>query len=367
MDASPAPFSCSYSRDVPDILARLGCSLALTTYQAGKVILLSPADDGLIQLARNFHRPMGTAVQGARMAVAAHNEVVILENAPSLAASYPRKPNYYDALFVPRAVYFTGGTDLHDIAWGGETLWAVNTLFSCLCRIDARYSFRPEWKPPFIRELAPVDYCHLNGLAMNADEPLYVTALGATDTSRGWRDNRLTGGVVMHVPTGEIVLDGLAMPHSPRLFDEKLYMLSAARGELLLADPETGTMEVINQVPGFARGLARHGDYLFVGHSHIRKKHIFGDMPVAQNEHYAGIVIVHQPTGRIAAAIRYHASCEEIYDVHVLPGMLRPGILGVDNDVHRQAIFAPHGSYWSAPHGEAVAEPPASPVTDVTP
>lgn len=64
------------------------------TYQTGKVILLSPTEDSLIQLARNVGRPMGTAVLGSRMAAAAHHEVVILENSPSLAQSYPRKPGY---------------------------------------------------------------------------------------------------------------------------------------------------------------------------------------------------------------------------------------------------------------------------------
>jgi len=347
MTTSLAPFSSTYSREVPDILAQLGCSLALSTYQAGKVIFLSPLGDSLVQLARNFNKPMGMAVDGDRMAVATKDEVVVLQNVPGLAVGYPNKPGHYDALFVPRASYYTGPLDLHDMTWSGETLWAVNTVFSCLCHIDARYSFTPVWQPPFISDLTPEDRCHLNGLAMADGEPRFVTALGALDTPKGWREDRTGGGMLMDVASGEVVLGGLAMPHSPRLYDGRLYFTLSATGELCCADPDAGTYEVVNRVPGFARGLARYGDYLFVGHSRIRKKHLFGDLPLVDQEHYAGVVLVHLPSGNIAGAIRYHTSCEEIYDVHVLPGLLRPGILGVQSDLFRRALLTPSTSYWA--------------------
>ncbi len=350
MSTSLAPFSCTYSREVPDLLATLGCSLALTTYQAGKVLLLSPNGENLTQLPRNFNRPMGMAVEGSRMAVAAGGELILLENAPSLAATYPKKPNHYDALFVPRASFYTGHLDLHDMAFTGETLWAVNTVFSCLCHLSVRQSFRPVWTPPFISALAPEDRCHLNGLAMDENgQPAYVTALGTGDTPGQWREDRLGGGVIIHVPTGEVVLSGLAMPHSPRLYDGALYFTLAGTGEFCVADLEAGTYEVINRVPGFARGLAKAGDYVFVGHSKLRKKHIFGDLPLTQGPTHAGVVVLHLPSGAIAGGVRYQTSCEEIYDVQVLEGTQRPGILGTHSDMHLHAIHLPGQGYWSKP------------------
>ncbi|RMF59274.1 MAG: TIGR03032 family protein [Bacteroidetes bacterium] len=344
---APAPFSCTYTAEVPDILAFLGGSLILTTYQAGKVILLSPSGENLIQLARNFRKPMGMAVEGSRLALATQYEVVLLESVPGLAAGYPNKPGYYDTLFVPRATYCTGEIDLHDMAFGTGGLWAVNTLFSCLCQIDERYSFRPRWRPPFVSACVPEDRCHLNGMAMADGEPVYVTALARTDTPKGWRAHRLDGGVIVHVPTGEVVLEGLAMPHSPRLVEGRLFFVTSADGALCVADPASGTYEVVTRVPGFARGLASYGEYLFVGHSRIRKKHMFGDLPVAQRDPCAGITVVHRPSGRVAGLIRYHASCEEIYDVHVLPGVLRPGILGLERGLHQRALHTPEGCYWA--------------------
>jgi len=144
-----APFSCVHTPEIPDLLASLGCSLALTTYQAGKVIVLSAGtDDNLLQLPRTFAKPMGMAVSGPRMAIATREAVVVLRNVPGLAASYPRQPNTYDSLFVPRALYVTSELDLHDMSWGADGLWAVNTRFSCLSLIDEEHSFLPRWHPP---------------------------------------------------------------------------------------------------------------------------------------------------------------------------------------------------------------------------
>ena len=133
------PFSCTHTPELPGLLGELGCSLVISTYQAGKVIFLSVGPQGLTQLPRNFTKPMGLAVSGNRMAVATKEEVVVLANDPKLTQGYPPAPGKYDSLFAPRAVYFSGEVDIHDMAWVDDTLWAVNTRFSCLCQINADY------------------------------------------------------------------------------------------------------------------------------------------------------------------------------------------------------------------------------------
>ena len=58
------PFSCTYSPNMPELLYGLRSTVAISTYQAGKVILISASSpDKLIQLPRNFHKPMGIALQ----------------------------------------------------------------------------------------------------------------------------------------------------------------------------------------------------------------------------------------------------------------------------------------------------------------
>lgn len=352
MTDPPPPFHCTFSPGIPELLARLDCSLVVSTYQAGKVIFISPHGEGLIQLPRNFTKPMGIAVDGRRMAVATRHEVVVLADDPRLAAFHPTRPGHYDALFVPRAAYFVNEVDLHDLAWAGEALWAVNTLFACLCTIDHGYSFVPRWRPPFVSALAPEDRCHLNGMALLDGRPEYATALGTADAPMGWRDDRYGGGVLMHCPSDTIVLSGLPMPHSPRVYEGRVYALLSLLGALVVVDPAAGTYDEIARVPGFVRGLARRGDYVFIGMSKIRPGRVFPDLPLDRDKLLPGIAVVHLPSGAVAGLIQYHADCEEIYDVQVLPGVRRPGIIGLGDGMHLNALSTPEAVFWGRPPDE---------------
>jgi uncharacterized protein (TIGR03032 family) len=98
---------------------------------------------------------------------------------------------------------------------------------------------------------------HLNGLAVSEDgaAPAYVTALAPCDVERGWRERKRDGGCLISVASGEILLEGLSMPHSPRVYHGQLYLLDSGHGRLLCCDPITGSSEVIATLPGFTRGL----------------------------------------------------------------------------------------------------------------
>ena len=67
-----------------------------------------------------------------------------------------------------------------------------------------------------------------------------MTALGETDAPGGWRENKASGGILMDVETSEIVLTGLSMPHSPRWFEDRLWVLESGKGTLSVADLEAG-------------------------------------------------------------------------------------------------------------------------------
>jgi uncharacterized protein (TIGR03032 family) len=226
-------------------------------------MISSTQTDKLIQLTRTFKSAMGMGIKGNKLAVAALNEVVILKNRPELAKSYPPKRNTYDGIYIPSARYNTGQLALHDMEFIDDKLVAVNTNFSCLAHIDSENSFTPFWQPPFITELKSEDRCHLNGLAVENGEIKYLTALGSENTAHGWRENKMNGGILMEYPSGKIILNNLSMPHSPRVFNGKLYVLNSAKGELLCVDPDSGTSEVVVNLGGFARGMSLHGEYLF--------------------------------------------------------------------------------------------------------
>lgn len=347
----PAPFSLSYSPSIPELLLQLRCTLAISTYQAGKVVFIGPKNkENLVQLPRTFHKPMGIALDGDKMAVATKEEVIVLRNSPQLASHYPKNPGTYDAFYMPRMTYYTGAVDIHDLDFGHDGLYAVNTSFSCIIKIDGEYSFTPVWKPPFISALASEDRCHLNGMALVDGKPRYVTAFGTGDTPQSWRPTVTESGILMDVETNEIVASGLKMPHSPRMINGKMYMLFSATGELVQVDLETGKYQVVHKLKGFVRGLAHHGDYVFIGLNRLRKNSsTFAHLPVSDMSDYAGIAIVHLPTGAYVGEIRYQSSVDEIYDVQVIPNSIRPGILNTIRPEHKLGLHLPDATYWAAP------------------
>ena len=72
---------------------------------------------------------------------------------------------------------------------------------------------------------------------MDGARPAYVTAVSRSDVADGWRERRRDGGIVIDVASGEIVASGLSMPHSPRLYDGKLWLLNSGTGEFGTVDP----------------------------------------------------------------------------------------------------------------------------------
>jgi uncharacterized protein (TIGR03032 family) len=350
MTSAPPPFTCTSSPGFAELLHQLKCSIAISTYQAGKLIFISPKNDHeLIQFPRTFAKPMGIAVSGNKIAVATQNEVVVYSDSPGQAKNYPKRPAVFDAMFIPRATYYTGELDIHDIHFVNDELLAVNTRFSCISRINDDYSFTGVWQPSFIDQLEPQDRCHLNGMVISNGILKYVTALGETNTAKGWRPGKANGGVLVDAQTQNTLLRGLPMPHSPRLYREGLFILLSATGELVRADVERGSYEVIYSFDGFVRGMDRIGDFLFIGLSKLRTTSTaFGDLPIASKSPICGVAVFHLPSGKMAGYLKYETSVEEIYEIRIMRAT-RPAILSIEKNEHEGVITVPEGVYWPTP------------------
>jgi uncharacterized protein (TIGR03032 family) len=346
-------------------------TLAITTYQAGKLALLGWRGQQASLLMRQFDKPMGLAVGPGKLALATRHEITLLANAPLLARDVlPSQPGRYDALYLPRATYHTGDLNVHDLSFGTDALWFVNSRFSCLSALSKDYSFVPRWQPPFITELVPEDRCHLNGLAIVDGKPKYVTALGETNTVGGWREGKATGGVLMDVETGAVLLRGLSMPHSPRWAQGRLLLLNSGAGELLVYDPAAGSAQVVCTLPAYLRGLCVVGRFAVVGMCQIRERHIFGELRIQKKVEnlLCGLAVVDLPTGKLVGTFEFTAGCTEIYDVQFLPGARNVNVLNSTDDATRQAFTAPDFSYWLRPEnlipeinpGSATSDPNAN-------
>jgi uncharacterized protein (TIGR03032 family) len=318
-----------YTRTLPPLLSQVGVSLLVSTYQAGKVVAVGVAQGELTLSYHNFERAMGLAVKPDGIAVGARAQVWFLRGAPDLAA-HVEPAGRHDACFLTRSSHFTGEVQAHELAWTGDELWLVNTAFGCLCTLDARHSFVPRWRPPFLTALTAEDRCHLNGLAMADGAPKYVTVLAETDTPQGWRPNKATSGCLIDVGSGQTVARGFAMPHSPRVHRGRVWMLHSGAGQLVLVDPADGRAETVSELPGYTRGLALYDRFAFVGLSKIRETATFGGMPIAARrpELKCGVGVVDLGTGRLVAHLEFVSGVEEIFDVQVLPGTRCPTLSG---------------------------------------
>ena len=341
-----------YTSNLPELLAQLNISLVVTTYQAGKVILVRQDGESINTHFRNFSKPMGVTADAHRLTVGGTNTVWYYRNMPSVASKLEPKGKH-DACYLPRRIHVTGDIDIHELAWDCEgELWVVNTRFGCLCTLDADHSFNPRWRPPFLTAIAPEDRCHLNGLGMVDGVPKYVTALGETDTQGGWRENKANGGILMDVTSNEVLLRGLSMPHSPRWYGGHLWVLESGQGSIAVVDLDNKTWKTIAKVPGFTRGVDFIGPLAFVGLSQVRESATFSGIPLVEEleERTCGVWVVNIQTGQTIAFLRFEEGIQEIFGVQILPNISYPEIMEWDDDQIAQSYVLPDDALKDVPN-----------------
>jgi len=360
--ADAAPLRAAHTPNFPALLRQLGASLLVTTYQAGKLVVVRDEGDHLNTHFRGFQAPMGMALAGDRLALGTQMQVWDFVDVPAVAARLD-PPGRHDACFLPRSSHVTGNIQIHEMAWGsGGELWVVNTRFSCLCTLDRSASFTPRWRPPFVSALEPTDRCHLNGLGMVNGRPRYVTALGATDEPGGWRANKARGGVLIDVSSGAVITRGLSMPHSPRWHAGRLWVCESGAGTLGAIDLDTGKYEPIAEVPGFTRGLDFAGDLAFVGLSQVRESAVFSGIPIterlAESERTCGVCAIDLRSGQVVALLRFETAVQEVFAVTVLPDRRYPDLINDDTELLENSFVVPDAAL--ADLSAALRAPPSS-------
>ncbi|HMR32072.1 MAG TPA: TIGR03032 family protein [Geminicoccaceae bacterium] len=343
--AKPA-IEISTSRQLTAWMAEHRLSLAFTTYQSGKLFLLGLQLDGrLAVFERSFNRAMGLCAQARQLYLSTLYQLWRFDDALEPGQAHQD----HDRLYVPQLAWTTGDLDVHDVAVmaDGRPVF-VNTLFSCLAAPSPGYSFVSLWQPPFISRLAAEDRCHLNGLALRDGRPSHVTAVSRSDVADGWRDRRWDGGVLIEVASGEIVLDGLSMPHSPRWHDsgdgDRLWLLDSGTGSFGYLDGRSGRFEPAAFCPGYARGLAFHGSFAVIGLSRPRNNRTFAGLALdaelekRSSEPRCGLIVVDLRSGDTVHWLRLEGVVDELYDVAVLSGVRRPMALGFKTDEIRRTL-----------------------------
>ncbi len=338
--------SVNYSTGFGQWLNQNHISLTFSTYQVGKLFFLgSEVNDEMSLFERNFQRCMGIGLDPETQAlwVASLYQLWRFDN----ALQKGQKHQGHDAVYIPQLGYTTGHLDTHDVVIDKVGPVFVNTQFNCLARPSIRYSFEPIWKPSFIKKIVPEDHCHLNGVCIKDGDIKYVTAFSTSDERQGWRNKSTENGVAIDVPNNEIIAQNLNMPHSPRWYKDKLWLLNSGTGEFGNINLNTGKFEPMTFCPGYLRGLSFYGDFAVVGLSKLREKKSLNsdflrDRLKAKNlPDQCGLMVINITTGEVAHQLLIQGVVEELYDVCVIPKIQKPMALGFKTDEIKHFIALP--------------------------
>lgn len=340
-------FNITSTSGFANLLYQHSATLAISTYQAGYVFLISSLNgEHLDIMPVRMRKPMGISTHGNKMAVATLNRIEVYAKHSNIGKNAPFSFQKYDEFYVPRMSYVSGALDLHDIHLHDRGVFAVNTQFNCISSFSIEHNFTPRWAPKFITDIVPEDRCHLNGMAVKNHMPKYATALGSGNQKGSWREGITSEGVLIDVETNEIVASKLAMPHSPRFIGDDLYFIESAKGQISRFNLETKGIEKAGTTNAFSRGMSHFNGILAVGRSQARaSSKTFDKLPESLRKKKAGIDLVDLSSGEVIERMHFGQIVEEIFDVQVIIGG-RIGIYGLEGESSFEPIITPDLAFW---------------------
>lgn len=318
------------------------CSLLVSSYDTNIVysIGIRPTDGGLSIWMTDMTRPMGVGVHGNRLYLSNKGYIIRYQNHD--IEDDPDGLGPFCPTYFPEVCYISGDADVHDVRPTSDgNVYFVLAKFNCVACPSEEKSFKVHWIPPWITydkqsvALPFEDRCHLNGLCIVDDVPRYVTAACMGNFAGSWRETaNQCNGVVFDIVNNVAVCENIWAPHSPRMYNDRLWLLESGTGYLGYVDMETRTFVKKKFLPGFLRGLDIINNYAVVTTSLDRHDSAFANIPLSKHldEHKmaskCGIWVINLDTMDIAENIVFNEGVNELYDVAVVPGLgLRPKIV----------------------------------------
>ena len=133
------------------------------------------------------------------------------------------------------------------------------------------------------------------------------------------------------------------MPHSPRWYQDRLWVLNSGTGELGYVDLQRGIFEPVVFCPGYLRGCAFNDHYAVVGISQLRSKTFSGllldeKLQQAGTKSFCGLLIIDLLQGKIVHWLKLEGIVRELYDVAILTDTRRPMAIGLKSDEIKRLI-----------------------------
>ena len=211
----------------------------------------------------------------------------------------------------------------------------------------------PLWRPKFVSDLVPEDRCHLNGVCSRDGVPRYVSSVSQSNVRGGWRENRIGKGIIYDIVEDKIVCEGLTMPHSPRWYNGKLYVLDAGTGYFGYVDLEKKSFVEKVWLPGYLRGMSFVSNrYVVVGTSEDRHENVFMGLPLgdalSKNGVTAkcGIHVIDMNDFSVPHNLIFNGGPDnELYDVIAIKGIKRPKLTDITDSTNMTNYNIDYGVY----------------------
>ena len=144
------------------------------------------------------------------------------------------------------------------------------------------------------------------------------------------------------------------MPHSPRWYRDKLWILNSGEGGFGTIDLATGKYEEIAQLDGFTRGMCFAGPLAFIGLSQVRESAVFSGIPLVERlkeseSRECGVVAVNIETGNTVGFVRFEDAVQEIFAVGLLAGNRFPDLVHDDPDILASSYVLPDAALNDVP------------------
>lgn len=249
-------------------------------------------------------------------------------------------PETEGSLFLPKkSVYLPGSLYIHDLVKQNNKYYATVTGHNFLAEIREDGGWKKIWSPRIVDSVAEnsrhrTNFLQLNSVGFDSKgiENGYCTAFSDLVTgAKPWKEGYgpKEKGVIFSVATGEVIVRNLTCPHSAKLRDDKLWVCNSGYGEVGYIenfrshDSEQTRFVPVFKAPGFTRGLAFIGDYVFVGLSKVIDKYEPYAPGIKPSESKCGIWVFNYKTGEFVASLDWHNGYQ-IYDIQALTDIRQP-------------------------------------------
>ncbi len=241
-------------------------------------------------------------------------------------------------VYLPSRTRVLPGTlYIHDVVISGGELYVTVTGHNFVARIRPDSGWERVWWPRALDEMGAEgfrsNWFQLNSLGLGPAgiDDAHLTAFSdETSGPKPWKAGYgpVGRGVVFSARSRDVVLRGLTCPHSATNHSGELWLCNSGFGQLgqvtgLGAGAAASSFATVATLRGFTRGLAFAGSHALVGMSKVIDRYEPYAPGLRAQDSRCGVAIVDVTTGAVEAQLWWPHGLQ-IYEVQVLPGVIRP-------------------------------------------